>query len=326
MLKATDQQIRVLGAVQLDADSSIEALSKAARMNSHSVQYAITRLTDAGALQPFSLINPHALGLNDFCLFLNPVGHTHSLYERVARVLAAEKRIAYAVQLAGEFAFSISCFGTSVVLVDDILATLRKALPDVAWSMAFALRLEWTIIPRSYLGEHKKQVPLTRSVDCELVAVDRKDLQLLGALSQNPELPLSRVAALAGLPEATARLRVKRLVEQKVLLGKPYHIEASAVSRLAYRVAVSVQSRDTHCDAEFRAFAVKSGVVSDFVVCLGAWEYEFNIQVRDPAEIGSWINSLYSAFPGRIREVRSMGEVKILKLHRFDFSKLAPPA
>lgn len=319
-MKLTNNQQTVLSAIQLESDLSIEKIGKRTGLANHSIQYALAKLKAEKVVQAFLMLNIHKFGLTDYCLFLNPIGHHSSLIKRASDVFKNNLSVAYAIQLAGEYLFSVSCFGSDISSVDKLFAQLRLKLPEVNWNIQFAIRMEWTIFRRGYLGGSSKGLShIVRSVNTSAYELDEKDKKFLTTLSQNADQPLSKVSHLAGLPEATGRSRYNKLKDLGVIQGIPCQIDYSAIGLISYRATISVNFRREETDAAFRKFGMENTSVSDFVICIGAWDYEFNFQVESPLMVSEWINNLYEKFPGIIRGVRTMADVSLIKNHQINF-------
>lgn len=318
-MKITEIQQKVLSAIQLESGLSIEKISERTGLVSHSVQYALAKLKAEKAIRPFLILNIHKFGFTDYCLFLNPIGHHPSLVKRASEIFKKDPSVAYAIQLAGEYLFSVSCFGLGISSVDNLFARLRSKLPEVNWNIQFAIRIEWTIFRRGYLGGSSKGLnSIVRSVHRSSYDLDEKDRKFLTALALNADQPLSKVSNLAGLPEATGRSRYNKLKELGVIQGIPCQIDHNAIGLISYRITISVNYRCEETDTAFRKFGMENPSVSDFVICIGAWDYEFNFQVESPLMVSEWINNLYEKFPGIIRGVRTMADVSLIKNHQIN--------
>lgn len=323
-MKINSKQRAVLAAIQLDAELGISEIARLAGLPSHTVQYNLSRLKAAGVLRTYCFINPHRLGLTDFCLFLNPIGFQAQLLERMAQVCATFPGVAYATQLVGEFLFSVSCFGKDVRIVDTFLSTLHAAIPDVTWDVEFAVRLEWTVLQRATLGTSGPTKSLTRSVHVDAVPIDATDIRLLTALSQHPELALSRVSNKIGISEATGRSRFKKLSDTGVILGKVCYVPASSVGCTEYRILISVAGRTPALDAKFRQFALENEMIHEFVICIGGWSYELNAQATEPANLGLITGSMYKQFRSHIQRVQTMSNGSLLRLHQMQLEPDTP--
>lgn len=317
----TNAQTRVMAALQLEADLTAEQISRRARVSQRVAQYNSRRLLGLKVIRPFFLVNPHALGFTDFCLFLKPTGHSESLIKRACGIFISSPHVAFATQLVGEFLFSISCFGRDIRVVEQVMSDLRRALPRVSWDTRFAIRLEWTLFERQYLGATQSRRSLTRSVDVALQERSPKELRLLSLLTEKPLEPLSRIALAAGIPESTGRVIERTMRESGLIIGKPCHFHAQSLSRVAYRIVISVHSRNPAVDKLFREYGLGKAEISAFVVCIGSWDYEYNLELRDPVELGQYVSDLYDAFRDNIRELHTMSDAALVKLHCF-----SPPA
>ena len=109
------------------------------------------------------------------------------------------------------------------------------------------------------------------------------------------------------------------LQESGALIGLPLHIPAESLGRSSVRMVISVMNRDENTDQAFREFGRSHAFISDFVISIGDWDYEFNIQIESQSDLQACLFELQQKFSGNIVQIRTMTEIGIQKLHRFDF-------
>jgi DNA-binding Lrp family transcriptional regulator len=307
---------RVLAAIQLEADLSATEIARRTRLSHRVAHYHLRRLFDDDVIRPFALVNPHALGLTDYCLFLKPIGHHAGMLQRATKLFQASPLVAFASLLVGEFLFSVSCFGRDIRVVEQLMRELRRALPSVSWDTRFAIRLEWTIFERQYLGKGSAIKRLTRSIDVREDERSDRDMRFLQLLTANPSEPLSRISLSAGVSEATGRAIEKSMRSSGLIIGRACYINPHALGRISYRIVISVTSRSPKVDEMFREYGLTREEISEFVICIGSWDYEYNMQLRDPLDLGRCVADLYDTFRDHIRQIQTMSDAKLLKLHQ----------
>lgn len=313
----TSAERKILSAVQLDATLSVSEVARRTRLRPHIVQYALKQLRNTGVVSPYVLVNPATLGLTDYCVFLNPLGYSQNMRDNVRTFLQRSAIIPYFAELSGEFQLTVSCFTQSIVELDKELQALQRSVKGVSFDMQFAVRLRWLLFSRGYLGDSSEPKLLERSAAAAVVPVDECDKKLLSLMMRNTNLPLVRVSHLAGISEATGRYRKESLRKQGVIIAEPYFIETRRIGYLPYRALIKVAERDASLDSRLIRFAARHHNISELVICLGAWDYEINFQVEEPEMASDVVSDLYEEFRGSVRNIRTMGELRIGKLHAF---------
>jgi DNA-binding Lrp family transcriptional regulator len=324
--RITSTHTRVLAAIQLEADLSAPEIARRTRLSQRVAHYHLRRLFDENVIRPFALVNPHALGLTDYCLFLKPLGNHEGMIRRATKVFQASPLVAFASLLVGEFLFSVSCFGRDIRVVEHLMRDLRRALPSVSWDTRFAIRLEWSIFERQYLGKGSAIKRLTRSIDAKADERSDRDMRFLQLLTANPSEPLSRISLWAGVSEATGRTIEKSMRNSGLIIGRACFIDPVSLGRISYRIVISVTSRSPKVDEMFREYGLAREEISEFVICIGSWDYEYNIQLRDPLDLGRCVSELYDTFRDCIRQIQTMSDARLLKLHQIGTTTTAHSA
>lgn len=312
---------RVLAAIQLEADLSATEIARRTRLSHRIVHYHLRRLVDEAVIRPFVLVNPHVLGLTDFCLFLKPIGHHAAMIQRATKLFQSSPLVAFASHLVGEFVFSVSCFGRDIRVVEQLMNDLRRTLPSVSWDTRFAIRIEWTLFERQYLGRGSVVKSLTRSIYVKPETRSDRDLRFLQHLTARAGQPLSRVSLASGVAEATGRAIEKSMRTSGLIIGRACFIDPKAIGRISYRIVISVTARSPEVDELFRNYGLRREEISEFVICIGLWDYEYNLQLRDPVELGRCVADLYENFRDYIREIQTMSDARLLKLHQIDAAR-----
>ena len=70
----SEKDLEILAYAQFNADESVVDLAKRCQMKAHVVRRAISNMTSAGIVKPFTVINFQALGYTEYYLWFS-LGH-----------------------------------------------------------------------------------------------------------------------------------------------------------------------------------------------------------------------------------------------------------
>ena len=314
----TKSELRVLSAMQLDSRTPSKEISRVLQMKQFGVDYAKQRLRDKGALSPYLLLNPHALGLIDFCMFFRTEATEKNAREKIIQLCNQVKHISYLVELGGQYQWSVSLFASSVSTVEEFLLSLSEALPKTIFTSIFSIRTEWTIFGGK-IGDVRsiRRHQLRRASNVEKAHVDSVDIKIINHLSGTPESSNVSLAAALKISEPTVRRRLKDLKTRGIVLGFPVAINPELIGLIPYRVLIRCRHNDETLKLGIFAFCKAHPLITEFVRCLGGWEFEINFLSNTHLQAGELIHELYTEFGDRISATELLSEIKIHKLHRF---------
>lgn len=267
------------------------------------------------------MLNPHALGLTDYCIFFRAEGAEANARKKIINTCLRAHDVAYLAELGGHYQWSMSIFCSSIFDVEKFFKTLSDELPHTAFTYTFAIRAEWILLHRSYLSAHlPHQTPLIRAESPQNNSLDGRDRVIINGITQHPGFSVNALSKIIQIPEATIRRRVQFFHESKILIGIPYHIDSTAIGVLAFRVLIQLRQQSLKTVSAIRSFAQKHMNSSAFVRCFGSWDIEINFEVSEAEAAGRFVQQLYDRFGINIYSTQLLNELKIHKLHNFQFS------
>ncbi len=307
----------ILSYAQLDARLSSEQLAHKLKLRPHTIQRALKSLIERKIITPYVLINPHALGLTDYCIFFNLTGLSDNSRKKIITLCKQSPYVAYFAELAGEYQYSVSIFAKTIFTVENFLAELTKALPNNAISSTLAIRLSWQLFAHQTFGSKKQTTILKREQTTEIIELDSLDRQFLYYYSRNPSTPILKIAHHLGVTEGTLRNRFQKLQNNQVIIGLPFLVNWSAVGRLALRVLLVNRNMEARVPEELMKFVKQESCVTEVVKCLGSWDMEINFAVKSPVEASVFIQNLSSNFNNSIYSLKSATELAVHTVHQF---------
>jgi len=143
--------------------------------------------------------------------------------------------------------------------------------------------------------------------------VDQIDHKILHALQEDGRITNSALAQKCGLSNAACFERVKRLRENKVILGYTALLDQAKLDRELLIFIEVLLDRTT--DDAFAAFAAHVRKLPDVIEChmvAGGFDYLLKVRVADMAAYRAFLGDTLVALPG-IRETRTYAVLEEVK-------------
>ena len=317
--KLTADQERLLAAASLDSRAPCSKLGKMTRIRESRVRSMLLRLTDSQIIRQFAMINAHALGYTDFCLFLRFEPGKKIDRERFKKFLLNSNGIAWVAELAGEFSYSVSLLANGIAEVDQFLLACANETRSGIVQKSFAVRELWSQFQFKPAGGRAKAQSLTRKSDVKIEVVDDLDRRILARLAAVPDESSNSSARHLGIPAATYLYRLKSLESRRIVLGYPYVIDPNALGLHSFRILIYERSIDSALRQKLFAYAQQHPFISAFVHCIGEWDYELNVEVPSPPELSQLVSEIEELFGGNIQMIKTLTVLQTSKINQFPF-------
>lgn len=229
----------VLSAIQHDATKSVRKIASELSMRHHTVSYIIDQLKERSVIRPYVLVNPHAVGLTDYCIFFNYSGKEKGARKKILEHCLTSQKVAYFAELSGPYQYSVSLFCNTIFEVRDFFESLSDKLSDSIFDMSFALRLQFAQFTGRWHSSLVEPQVIDREEVKNIVQIDETDQKILGFCSQNASLPLEKVGEFAGVSEASVRKRLSILEKKEVITAYAYFVDLTKVNMTTFRVIIT---------------------------------------------------------------------------------------
>lgn len=322
-MKLSPTQAKVISSVGLQADSTTQEIAKECKLREHVVRYALSELMHSGYAQAFPIVNIHALGYTDYCVFLTLTSENRASRQRVLKFFSKSERTAWVAELSGEYHYTVSIFARDIFEVDSYFRELADAVPGVVVEKTLAIRISWTTFRSKYLANHRSKVEcVTRSQAAGVEILDQTDHAILQAIAENPLAPRTHQARAAAIPVTTLHHRLKNLQARGILLGTVFFVDMVRLGVHSFRLLIQAKSSTHKLTQALWDFSFKHPNIVGFVHCFGAWDYELNVEVRDPSELARIHDEIEDIFGREIRSLRTVTVLGTPKTQAYPFRRV----
>lgn len=303
--RLTALEREIITVAQLRAGANVTTLAKLCKRPAHQVRYVLTKLSDEGIIRPLVSLNLHALGWVYASVHFTSLSSRLLNPQEVIRKLKNTRQITYVSCFSTEPQYEVSFAVDSIHSVQPYIEELSETL-SIA-EKTIAIRLESVLSGRKYLSKNQHPgMPLVSRKTEDIFQIDSVDRKLLHLLVTEPRLSIRRLAGLAGLPETSARLRIRKLEEKKIISGFRYHFQNDRFSVLDFKILIYTTMSSRKFRKEFESFVDGHPNVIHRSTCLAPWDFELEVEVEAPNQAAALCHEIRAKFPKEVRSIHSL--------------------
>lgn len=309
MSKATFSELErlVLGTVQLQADLSVEELSSVLETPAHRIRYCIQQLKRRSILLRRPMTDVHLLGFTQYSIFFKPHFQSRSARSALLRALIESDKTSDIFELGGDYQYGAVLTVRDIQEVAVFLAELARIRGVEIVDKTLSTRVSTTLFRRSYLGPPKlgpSHITYRRSERREVISAG--DHKLLNAMHVYPELSRRELGRKLGIPHSTITARINDLLTRGVLLGWVYGIATQHFGMEAYRLVVQTKGFDLDQWRKLFTLGAKHPHILCLFQCIGAWDYEFEVEVEHRQQISDVAQEVYELLGNAVVSIKTL--------------------
>jgi DNA-binding Lrp family transcriptional regulator len=219
--------------------------------------------------------------------------------------LRKQPEISWIAEVGGGYDYMFNIIGTRA---NDVLSTVKRLSTLSGCSIVrknVCERVERIRYGRGVLRPRLPRKPRFRmgSSD-ESVSIDEVDRKILVALSKIEFESYRELALKSGIPVPTFMRRLSALREQGVFHGLLWRPSLWAFGVQQFRILIGIRGLSNQLDRLMHEFALENTAIKLLTTSIGAWDYEFEIDVWKTAEVRELTSNLYRAFGQNIDDVQ----------------------
>jgi DNA-binding Lrp family transcriptional regulator len=271
-------------------DLSISDLARRIRRGRDTVAYRLHRMEENGILRGVEpILDPAALGLG---LFKTYVGFTRSskIVDRVLKALRIHPHVYCAARAFGRWDVIFNMAARDAreftTLRDDVLGRCATDIRE----MESAVFTEMVHFNRKYLGEKPRSwvtLANTRSGD-----FDDSFRKVLRRMCVDARASENSIAQMEGLTPIIVRTRRTQAEEKGVILGYRAQLDRGAFDLSSFKLHIQIRRHTSEVIESLRGFAERHPYVSQFMLHVGGWPCEMNIEAHDNRHVAQIIDEL----------------------------------
>lgn len=295
-MKFSTLQRQILQSLQFHRATPLPELAKLTGIKEHQLRYHVQRFEAAGIIRPWILINPFALGYEEFQILFT----LRSMHERLKSALIAYLRshpeVVWFGELGGSYHFGFRLLARRIGAATTMFEAFAKKFGAFISRKEVSALSSFTSLPKRYLAP--KELPLlpegvTLQALPQDVVIDEVDRSLIVARLKQPTASERDLSQATGHARATISRRLELLHSRGVIVREVYLISAALLGYSAYRIFVTGRGTALQLREALHRFARQEVAVVNITACLGRRDFEVGVEVSTPQEASRAISQLY---------------------------------
>jgi len=329
-MRLTDAERAVMSGMYFRGDLSLRDLSQELAVPLHKVRYAFDQLRERGVIFPYCFINPGAVGITEYQVFLALAKHQSGLRRQFIEMLKDCEEVTYLGGVGGPYEFDLLVWAHSMQEVAGFLDSLSQRLKGVEFQKTIAGQIGMTYFPPKYLGCRQPGPPaLSYGPVAEAAGIDELDCAVLCALVSAAGLPHSEQARRLKLAASPFNHRVEQLKSKGVIAAFGYQIDPFALGLSPHIFLIELSRSGGGLRARLADFAEQHPNASYLIENLGGWDYQLGARFEDARQVAEFSDLLHRQFEGALARVTHVPVYERYKLDSFPlkrFARLRPAA
>jgi DNA-binding Lrp family transcriptional regulator len=314
-MKLSPKEATILAASELRSQAPISLICKESGYRDHVVRHALRRLHERQVIKPVPLINLHRIGFTVYNVFFSSVAQGKGARQAIIRSFVAAPEVMWVGEFGGEYHYGVAFCARRPANVIEFLHKLSRQHKDMFLEKAVSLTISSTLFPRKYLSSRKMSVqPVTIAYDGNPVEIDGLDGKILSALTSYGELSHRQLALKLQIPLSTLELRVRKLRENKVIVGNIFVVSPAQFDRQSFKLLLYTKGIDPDLSARMLKFCAQHTDIVYLFECFGVWGFEVGVEVHKAEEVSSIMQEIYEAFGSSIITIKLLTKFRYPKV------------
>lgn len=316
----SEQDVKVIAAAQHRADADIQTIAKLTGLKITQVRYSLQKLIDRKVITGRGVFaDVYRLGYTYFTFAFSLHAEKQADRDKAIRSLRQSPHIAFLAAVSGDHQY----MGTACLERVDELWGLFSKLSDELGAFihekCFGAHLWFRAYGRRALTTKKIECPIIQygsrsSKPLELTDIDYRLLRLCSADSS---LSLRDLSKTLRAPTTTIHRHLNRLKGERIIIGDVLRIDLSQRGMTQYKLLLFARGMSDAFARNLAAFCDRDAVVLRCIGCIGAWDYEIDIEVASADELPLFQQRLFAAMGTELNSVRSLQIIKHLGFSAF---------
>lgn len=309
-VKLDERDARLLRLLDLNGRATLASLGKALRISKPAVKRRLERLESTGVIRRYiAIINLPRLGYNVYKIHLKLTGMDADEHVAFAKKVQQMPATGWVLVAIGHWDLVILLYALGA---SDLSAAYRELIAPVADKVArkqVSLLSTFTHFPHDSLARQKpgaNRQRVTIGGPADKAELDELDLKLINALSEDGRASLVRLGARFGVAPKTVKNRMRRLEEERVILGYNAIIDAARISFSHHRIYVFLSDLSGETYSRIRGYISSLPETVLISESLGEADLDFDVKVPDTARLHDVVRELRSRFKEVIRDVTTL--------------------
>jgi DNA-binding Lrp family transcriptional regulator len=309
---------KILWHLDYDARVPFTELAQTLGISKQGLNSRLNKLTEAQLISGYyAIIDTHRLGLLTYRVYLRLNSTNPKSSEKLIKQLCNHQLTLFVGTLSGSWDLEVVFTARNFIHFNELLKELSEPFSELVHRSNISMTPVVYALRRDYLLEDSRKPNLEPSYGFEPdhSKWDETDFQILGRLAVAGRTNYDELGRECGVTNHTAKNRVLRLEEEKVIRGYRANISAASLGRGYVKALISLAPMNRKQTLSFYTACAKSSFVVYLTEVLGSWQLEIEAEVTRLTELDELVRGLRTRFPHLIIDYDIVTVLAIKKLN-----------
>jgi Lrp/AsnC family transcriptional regulator, leucine-responsive regulatory protein len=306
---------------ELDRNSrqTIQQLAKKISLSKDAVKYRINKLKSEGLIKSFTaVVDTGKLGFTSFRIFLKFYHLSPAKEKEILEFLQKNKNLVWLVQVEGNWDINTLFLYKSVEEMNQFWEELLKKYNNYISKREFGIYTNVTYFSRAYFLNKK-----INDFSMQVISLpkeekfDTSEIKIIELLSKNARISVIDIAKKIGLTSKTVISKIKKLENNKIILGYRTEFNLEKLGYKYYKVHISNFNATSENIKKIKQYIKENPNIIYHDEVLGGHDLEIEIQVENEDKLRELIEEIKSKFFNIIKEYEILYYFKEYKLRFF---------
>jgi DNA-binding Lrp family transcriptional regulator len=253
------------------------------------------------------------LGLAEYGINLALAAQSDRAREDFISQLSKEPSVGWVAEVGADLDYMFNVIAPNPHQVAAMLARLNNRNRISILRKELCIRTRRMRFERGIFGaEGKRKGHFLLGLRPEPQHIDQLDKQILSVISISNRSSFRELARSLSVSSSTFARRLEILRQKKIVLGFSWQMQLASCGVLQYRLLVSLRDNTPALREAIMTIVQSTPYVKMFADCIGAWDYEMELDVWDARQVKPVVAALSEACYGQLEKIT----VVPLFLHR----------
>jgi DNA-binding Lrp family transcriptional regulator len=310
---------KILFELDFHARESNSAIAKKVRLSKQGVDYKIRNLVKKGVIKSFSpVINGNQLGYFYCRIFIKFQNLTKDKEQEIIAYFMKNAQCKWMLKAEGTYDLMFATWTKSLREFKDISEGFVEKYGMYIKQKDESLGVKLTHFQARYLlGKQDSEEYYFQEAE-KATEIDQTDKQILRLVSEDARMPLVEIAKRTGVSAKVVSYRLKRLQDEKVILGYRPNIDNDLIGFSYYKILFYLTNITQEKLAALKNFLKIQAEVMYIVEEVGISDIDIEIMLPKGRSVYEFVDRIRFEFPTLIRDYEAFS-IKMLKVNLLPF-------
>lgn len=302
-LSATERLI--LRVIDLNADASVPEIVRITKLGAPLIHRVLKRLVERNILVGVTAqIDLARLGLAEYGISLALAAPSDRARENFLSQLSKEPSVGWVAEVGADLDCMFNVIAPTPHQVAALLGRLSGKERIAILRKELCIRTKRLRFERGIFGATgKRKAHFMLGLAPEAQSVDSLDRRILAAISISNRSSFRELARALSVSSSTFARRLEILRQKKIVLGFSWQMQLAGCGVLQYRLLVSLRDNSPTLRESVMKIVQNTPSIKMFADCIGAWDYEMELDVWDAREVKPVVAALSEVCFGHLESI-----------------------